>query len=99
MGLLLAQVTVPVGATYFPKEIGLTPRAFVFSFRACFCLFNLRTSCRFLRSKSNVVFESEHDNGGHFGAHEHTQARRRDVRKTFRKTGAAACVFLTAHSS
>ncbi len=92
MGLLLAQVKVPVGATYFPKEIGLTPRAFVFSFRACFCLFNLRTSCRFLRSKSNVVFESEHDNGGHFGAYEQPEALVGDLRKMFGKGGPAAGV-------
>src|SRR5258707_6154901 len=73
MGLLLAQVKVPVGATYFPKEIGLTPRALVFPFRACFCLFNLRTFCRFLRAKSNVMFESEHDNGGQLCGHQNAE--------------------------
>src|SRR5258708_14343556 len=66
----LWQVTVPVGVSFFPKELGYSPRAFVF---LCFFLINNQTLdllCRFVRAESNVVFESEHDAGGHFSAFE-----------------------------
>jgi len=64
---------VPVGATFFPKELGQTPRAF-------------------LRARSNVVFESEHDSGGHFAAYEKPEVLVDDLRKMFGKGGPAAGV-------
>ncbi|KAN0114034.1 Alpha/Beta hydrolase fold [Russula decolorans] len=69
----LWQVTVPVGISFFPKELGHSPRAF-------------------LRAESNVVFESEHDVGGHFAAYEQPEALVDDLRRMFGKGGPAAGV-------
>jgi hypothetical protein len=35
--LLLVDVTVPVGASFFPKELGRTPRALVLSLPCLLC--------------------------------------------------------------
>jgi hypothetical protein len=48
--------------------------------------------CRFLRAESNVVFESEHDVGGHFAAYEQPEALVDDLRRMFGKGGPAAGV-------
>ncbi|KAH9993043.1 Alpha/Beta hydrolase protein [Russula vinacea] len=50
-----SQVAVPIGISFFPKEMCQSPRAF-------------------LRAEANVVFESEHDAGGHFAAYEKPEA-------------------------
>jgi hypothetical protein len=47
---------------------------------------------RFFRARSNVVFESEHDSGGHFAAYEKPEALVDDLRKMFGKGGPAAGV-------
>ena len=47
---------------------------------------------RFLRAESNVVFESEHDVGGHFAAYEQPGALVDDLRRMFGKGGPAAGV-------
>lgn len=49
-------------------------------------------SCRHLRAESNVVFESEHDVGGHFAAYEQPEALVDDLRRMFGKGGPAAGV-------
>lgn len=46
-------------------------------------------SCRHLRAESNVVFESEHDVGGHFAAYEQPEALVNDLRRMFGKGGPA----------
>ena len=58
------------------------------------CLFKLRFKPvgRFLRAGSNVVFESEHDAGGHFAAYEKPEVLAGDLRKMFGKGGPAAGV-------
>lgn len=45
-----------------------------------------------LRAKARVVFESEHESGGHFAAYERPEALVGDLRKMFGKSGPAAGV-------
>ncbi|KAH9974906.1 alpha/beta-hydrolase [Lactifluus volemus] len=45
-----------------------------------------------LRAKAKVVFESEHDTGGHFAAYEEPEALVDDLRKMFGKSGPAASI-------
>jgi len=81
---------VPVGISFFPKELGQSPRALVFR---CL-LFDTQSNmlCRFLRAESNVVFESERDVGGHFAAYEQPEALVDVLRRMFGKGGPAAGV-------
>ena len=92
--LLLVDVTVPVGASFFPKELGQLPRALVLSLSSLLCYRGVKfeTLCRFFRARSNVVFESEHDSGGHFAAYEKPEVLVGDLRKMFGKGGPAAGV-------
>jgi len=61
--------TVPIGYSYFPKDIFSFPR-------------------RWLRAP-NLVFESEHESGGHFAAHERPSELVSDLRRMFGKGGPA----------
>ncbi|KAH9024535.1 hypothetical protein EDB84DRAFT_1440652 [Lactarius hengduanensis] len=45
-----------------------------------------------LRSKGRIVFESDHEAGGHFAAYEQPEALVGDLRKMFGKSGPAAGV-------
>ncbi|KAH9023485.1 Alpha/Beta hydrolase protein [Lactarius pseudohatsudake] len=45
-----------------------------------------------LRSKGNIVFESDHEAGGHFAAYEKPEALVGDLRNMFGKSGPAAGV-------
>ncbi|KAH9056305.1 Alpha/Beta hydrolase protein [Lactarius vividus] len=45
-----------------------------------------------LRAQANIVFESEHEVGGHFAAYEQPEALVADLRKMFGKSGPAAGV-------
>jgi len=45
-----------------------------------------------LRAKAKVVFESEHDAGGHFASYEKPELLVSDLRKMFGRTGPAAGV-------
>ncbi|KAH9066052.1 Alpha/Beta hydrolase protein [Lactarius deliciosus] len=67
------KTTVPVGLSFFPKELVRYPKVL-------------------LRSKGNIVFESEHEVGGHFAAYEQPEALVGDLRKMFGKSGPAAGV-------
>ncbi|KAH7917422.1 alpha/beta-hydrolase, partial [Leucogyrophana mollusca] len=62
--------TIPMGASYFPKELIVVPQAWV-------------------RKANNVVFESKHQSGGHFAAHEKPGELVDDLRKMFGKGGPA----------
>jgi len=73
--LVLPKTSVPVGISFFPKELVASPRAL-------------------LRAKARVVFESEHEAGGHFAAYEKPEALVGDLRKMFGRTGPAAGVVL-----
>ncbi|KAH8982021.1 Alpha/Beta hydrolase protein [Lactarius akahatsu] len=65
--------TVPVGLSFFPKELVRFPKPL-------------------LRSKGNIVFESDHEAGGHFASYEKPEALVGDLRKMFGKSGPAAGV-------
>ncbi|KAH9979704.1 Alpha/Beta hydrolase protein [Russula compacta] len=67
------KTTVPVGVSFFPKELVRFPRAL-------------------LHAKARIVFESEHNAGGHFAAYEKPDALVGDLRKMFGKSGPAAGV-------
>jgi len=73
--LVLPKTSVPIGISFFPKELVASPRAL-------------------LRAKARVVFESEHEAGGHFAAYEKPEALVGDLRKMFGRTGPAAGVVL-----
>ncbi len=45
-----------------------------------------------LRAQAQIVFESEHEVGGHFAAYEQPEALVSDLRKMFGKSGPAADV-------
>ena len=45
-----------------------------------------------LRAQGNIVFESEHEAGGHFAAYEQPETLVNDLRKMFGKSGPAAGV-------
>ncbi|KAF9005497.1 Alpha/Beta hydrolase protein [Cyathus striatus] len=61
--------TIPMGYSYFPKEIFNVPR-------------------RWIRAP-NLVFESEHESGGHFAAFERPEALVGDLRRMFGRGGPA----------
>ncbi|KAN0135059.1 Alpha/Beta hydrolase fold [Lactarius tabidus] len=73
------KTTVPVGLSFFPKELVRFPKA-------------RRMVCRLLRSKGRIVFESEHKVGGHFAAYEQPEALVDDLRNMFGRSGPAAGV-------
>lgn len=45
-----------------------------------------------IRAKARIVFESEHEVGGHLAAYEQPEALAGDLRKMFGKSGPAAGV-------
>ncbi|KAG6855801.1 hypothetical protein H0H87_010754 [Tephrocybe sp. NHM501043] len=61
--------TIPLGYSYFPKELAILPRSWT--------------------RVPNLVFEAEHDEGGHFAAHEKPELLVGDLRKMFGKEGRA----------
>ncbi|KAF8802595.1 alpha/beta-hydrolase [Phlegmacium glaucopus] len=65
----LQPTTIPLGYSFFPKELLPLPR-------------------RWLKAP-NLVFQSEHESGGHFAAHEKPQELVGDLRKMFGKGGPA----------
>ena len=52
----------------------------------------MRDACSMLRAKGKIVFESEHESGGHFAAYEKPDLLVGDLRKMFGKSGPAAGV-------
>ncbi|KAH9029793.1 alpha/beta-hydrolase [Lactarius deliciosus] len=71
--LSFPKTTVPVGLSYFPKDLVQFPRVW-------------------LRAQAKIVFESEHEVGGHFAAYEQPEALVTDLRKMFGESGPAAGV-------
>ncbi|KAH9035727.1 alpha/beta-hydrolase [Lactarius pseudohatsudake] len=72
-GTRFPKTSVPVGLSFFPKEVMQLPRVW-------------------LRAQAKIVFESEHEVGGHFAAYEQPEALVTDLRKMFGKSGPAAGV-------
>ncbi|KAH9037741.1 hypothetical protein EDB84DRAFT_1560494 [Lactarius hengduanensis] len=64
------KTTVPVGLSYFPKDLVQFPRVW-------------------LRAQAKIVFESEHEVGGHFAAYEQPEALVGDLREMFGQSGPA----------
>ncbi|KAJ7154471.1 Alpha/Beta hydrolase protein [Mycena filopes] len=62
--------TIPLGFSYFPRELVSLPRSWP-------------------RRTGNVVFETEHEMGGHFAAHEVPELLVADLRKMFGRGGPA----------
>jgi hypothetical protein len=92
--LLFPKTSVPVGISFFPKEPGRAPRAYVLVSSNSF-FFVTRDAqdvgdfCSLLHAKARVVFESEHEACGHFAAYEHPEALVSDLRKMFGRSGPA----------
>jgi hypothetical protein len=92
--------TTPLGISYFPKETINLPRKYVpeltyslvsqpsiQSLIILRCWFMLNTNHLRWHKTPNLVFESEHDSGGHFASHEKPEALVGDLRKMFGKGG------------
>ena len=73
---------------YWFSSVGPFPSVLALLIKA----FNLEPLCRFFRARSNVVFEPEHDSGGHFAAYEKPEVLVDDLRKLFGREGLAAGV-------
>ena len=83
-------MSVPLGVSYFPKEIFQLPTSWVHSS----CTNALPSELtgpfhRWTRNLGKLVFEAEHSKGGHFAAHEHPDVLVGDLRKMFGKGGPA----------
>ena len=46
-------------------------------------------ACRWIHTMGNVLFESEHEHGGHFAAYENPEGLAEDLRKMFGRGGPA----------
>ena len=77
---------------FLPKGIGPIASSVGLSLSCLLINIQFELLCRFLRAESNVVFESEHDAGGHFAAFEQPEALVDDLRRMFGKGGVAARV-------
>ena len=87
--------TVPVGISFFPKEIIRFPKACVtFPLSLWQYIWSADGTGSLLRANARIVFESEHEAGGHFAAYEQPEALVSDIRKMFGKSGPAAGVVL-----
>lgn len=82
---------VPVGLSYFPREIRVLPKVYVFfssklhqNISSC-----LVSEFRWGRTLGNVVYVAEHEQGGHFAAHEKPDVLVGDVRKMLGRGGKA----------
>ncbi|ESK82567.1 epoxide hydrolase [Moniliophthora roreri MCA 2997] len=61
--------SIPLGYSFFPKEVGQAPKSWY--------------------TDPNIVFQSRHEHGGHFAAHEKPAELVGDLRKMFGKGGPA----------
>ncbi|KAH9037761.1 alpha/beta-hydrolase [Lactarius hengduanensis] len=89
------ETSVPVGFSFFPKEVMQLPRVCVPNHTSfVYSVFVLRRTgaSSLLRAQAKVVFESEHEVGGHFAAYEQPEALVSDLRTMFGKSGPAAGV-------
>lgn len=73
---------IPYGASYFPKEIVRLPKLYDFlSFVSLAWL--AYTAGRWMRTVGDVVYEAEHDSGGHFAAYEKPNELADDLKTMF----------------
>ena len=84
--------TIPVGYSYFPKEVFCLPMRYILrahpNFFTPILLANFHLYSRWFK-EPNMVFQSQHDSGGHFASHEKPQELVGDLRKMFGKGGPA----------
>ena len=80
---------IPCGLSFFPQELGAPPRTYVPSLPLLHRPSLTVVLCRWARTVGNVVFEAEHEAGGHFAAFERPQNLAADVRAMFGKGGPA----------
>jgi hypothetical protein len=90
------KTSVPIGMSFFPKEIIQRPRACVSIvpfYSICWadegCIIEASS---LLRAQGKIVFESDHEVGGHFASYEQPELLVSDLRKMFGKSGPAAGV-------
>jgi hypothetical protein len=83
--------TIPVGYSYFPKEVLRFPLRYALIQIRHLLLANFFYFSFYFRwfRERNMVFQSQHDSGGHFAAHEKPQELVGDLRKMFGKDGPA----------
>ena len=84
--------SIPLGFAKFPKELNQVPGTCVCNISLLHNYARLLTGGwgdRWLRTLGNVVFESEHEHGGHFAAHEEPEELIKDIRAMFGKGGPA----------
>ncbi|KAH9056306.1 Alpha/Beta hydrolase protein [Lactarius vividus] len=76
---IFPKTTVPVGLSYFPKDMVRFPKVTV-------------DGVQFVTFQGRIVFETEHKVGGNFAVYEQPEALVGDLRKMFGKSGPAASV-------
>jgi hypothetical protein len=79
---------IPLGHSYFPKEIVVFPRRYDGCVVPVSAILDVSFHCSWYKIP-NLVFESGHDSGGHFAAHEKPKELVGDLRKMFGKGGTA----------
>jgi hypothetical protein len=80
--------TIPLGYSYFPKELLRFPKRYTLILQPFQNLTYNPNHFRWLKAP-NLVFQSEHDSGGHFAAHEKPEELVGDLRKMFGRGGPA----------
>ena len=83
--------SIPQGHSYFPKELSRLPKQCVVCrslFHPAILTFIYVAGGRWYQVP-NLVFESDHEHGGHFAAHEMPEALVGDLRNMFKKGGPA----------
>jgi hypothetical protein len=88
------KTSVPIGVSFFPKENTRLPRVWV---SYLLILYWTDERCMpaansLIRAQGKIVFESDHEVGGHFAAYEQPEALVGDLRRMFGKSGPAAGV-------
>jgi hypothetical protein len=83
----LEVLDVPCGASLFAGDMS-TPIRYVQTDSSRRKQLN-RSNFSWTKNKLNVVFESQHESGGHFAAHERPQELARDLRAMFGRGGPA----------
>ena len=81
--------SVPVGVSYFPAEIMHFPRLYAFTVRLVSRMCADYGFTRWSNMLGKLVFESEHEAGGHFAAFEVPEKLAGDLRKMYGKGGPA----------
>lgn len=87
--------SVPLGISHFPREVARLPKSYVIVLLPTLMMVreSLMLDRRWMRLLGNVVFQSDHDKGGHFAAYEQPEKLADDLRKMFGAGGPAQDTF------